>query len=122
MSPTLVEVHSADGHTGQVRLPAGSAGGPRLFWLPALGVTAQKYDAFGQALAAQGITLAVHEWRGNGSSSRRAKRGEDWGYRELLREVRRERAHRGHELGLAGLGHARDRASGGPAPTRGGDR
>lgn len=86
MSPTLVEVHSADGHTSQVRLHAGSPGGRRLFWLPALGVTAQKYDAFGQALAAQGITLAVHEWRGNGSSSRRAKRGEDWGYRELLRD------------------------------------
>jgi predicted alpha/beta hydrolase len=86
MPPVVIDVRSADGHTSQVRLHAGLPGGPRLFWLPALGVTAQKYDAFGQALAAEGITLAVHEWRGNGRSSQRAARGSDWGYRELLRQ------------------------------------
>ncbi len=31
---------------------------------------------------------------------------------ELLREVRRERAHRSHQLGLAGLGNSRDRPTG----------
>ncbi len=84
MTPSLICVTSADGHTSHVRLHTGAADGPRLFWLPALGVTAQKYDVFGQALAQAGITCAVHEWRGNGSSSLRARRGVDWGYRELL--------------------------------------
>ena len=35
-------------------------------------------------LAAQGIAVFVHEWRGNGSSTQRAGRRQDWGYRELL--------------------------------------
>lgn len=86
MTTSLICVTSADGHTSQLRLHTGAADGPRLFWLPALGVTAQKYDAFGQALARAGITCAIHEWRGNGSSSLRAKRGVDWGYRELLHQ------------------------------------
>lgn len=84
MTPRLIQTRSADGHCSQLRLHAGAPDGPRLLWLPALGVAAHKYDAFGRALAQAGITCAVHEWRGNGSSSLRARRGVDWGYRELL--------------------------------------
>ena len=35
-------------------------------------------------LAARGIAVFVHEWRGHGSSSVRAGHDSDWGYRELL--------------------------------------
>ncbi|SEO59514.1 Predicted alpha/beta hydrolase [Luteibacter sp. UNC138MFCol5.1] len=55
-----------------------------LLWVPALGVAARHYEPFARALAAHGITVGIHEWRGHGSSDRRAGRRCDWGYRELL--------------------------------------
>lgn len=55
-----------------------------LVWLPALGVAARNYQPFARDLAARGIAVALHEWRGLGSSDRRAGRQSDWGYRELL--------------------------------------
>jgi predicted alpha/beta hydrolase len=57
-----------------------------LYWLPALGVAAKHYLPLAQALAARGIAVAIHEWRGIGSSDRRAGRHENWGYRELLED------------------------------------
>ena len=35
-------------------------------------------------LTSRGMAVFVHEWRGHGTSSLRAGRSEDWGYRELL--------------------------------------
>lgn len=67
----------------QLVLPAASCGRV-LYWLPALGVAARNYLPFARALAARGIGVALHEWRGAGSSNRRANRHTDWGYRELL--------------------------------------
>lgn len=55
-----------------------------LYWLPALGVGLGPNETFADAMAARGIAVAVHEWRGLGSSNRRASRACDWGYRELL--------------------------------------
>ena len=82
----LVELPTvaADGHASALRIHRAEAGAPGVFLLPALGVPAAKYDGFAQALADEGVSCAVHEWRGNGSSSVRARRGSDWGYRELL--------------------------------------
>ena len=57
-----------------------------LLWLPALGVAARHYLPFAEALAAGGVATFLHEWRGHGSSSRRAGRDSNWGYRELLLE------------------------------------
>ncbi|HZH44968.1 MAG TPA: alpha/beta hydrolase [Lysobacter sp.] len=57
-----------------------------LLWLPALGVAARHYLPFADALAARGVAVFVHEWRGIGSSNLRAGRTSDWGYRELLLE------------------------------------
>lgn len=57
-----------------------------LLWLPALGVPARKYDRLGAALAARGIALGVHEWRGTGVHPALPSRRHDWGYRELLLE------------------------------------
>ena len=58
----------------------------RLLWFPALGVPAAKYRRFGEALAARGIAVGVHEWRGTGACPWRAGRKADWGYREWLLE------------------------------------
>lgn len=68
--------------TLQLHLPAA----PRawLYWLPALGVGIGPNETFADAMAARGLAVAIHEWRGLGSSDRRAGRRCDWGYRELL--------------------------------------
>lgn len=57
-----------------------------LYWLPALGMPARKYERLAQALAGHGIACQLHEWRGTGTHPLRAGRGTDWGYRELLEE------------------------------------
>ncbi|MDR0182513.1 alpha/beta hydrolase family protein [Lysobacter arvi] len=79
-----LDAHAADGHRFQLiaRLPAA----PRasLLWLPAMGIGAKHYMPFADALARRGVAVFVHEWRGAGSSSVRASRDTDWGYRELL--------------------------------------
>ncbi|KRA50910.1 hypothetical protein ASD77_14795 [Pseudoxanthomonas sp. Root65] len=77
-------LQSADGHayTLIARIPANAASA--LLWIPALGVAARHYLPFADALAARGVAVFVHEWRGNGSSSLRANRRNDWGYRDLL--------------------------------------
>ncbi|ROU06752.1 alpha/beta hydrolase family protein [Lysobacter enzymogenes] len=74
----------ADGHRWSLLCALPERPGASLLWLPALGVAARHYQPFAQALAARGIAVFVHEWRGNGSSSLRAGRDSDWGYRELL--------------------------------------
>lgn len=84
MTPSEIPVATADGHSFRLRRHGQGARG--LFWIPALGVPANKYDAFAEVLAAAGITCVLHEWRGLGSSSLRARRGVDWGYTELLRQ------------------------------------
>lgn len=57
-----------------------------LFWLPALGVSARHYLPLAEALAGRGVAVVIHEWRGIGSSNRRASRQCSWGYRELLED------------------------------------
>ena len=57
-----------------------------MYWLPAMGVPARHYLPLAEALAARGIAVVVHEWRGIGSSNRRAGRRCNWGYRELLED------------------------------------
>lgn len=75
---------AADGHRWTTRLWPAATPRSALFWIPALGVPANKYERWARALAEQGITVAVHEWRGNDTSSLRPSRTCDWGYRELL--------------------------------------
>jgi predicted alpha/beta hydrolase len=79
-----IEVSAADGHRFEVRWHRACAAGTALWLLPALGVRADRYDRFAQALNTQGVSVAVPDWRGLASSSWRASRRADWGYRELL--------------------------------------
>lgn len=75
---------ASDGHrfTLQARVPSN----PRatLLWHGGMGIAARHYLPFADALAARGIAVFVPDWRGLGSSSARASRASDWGYRELL--------------------------------------
>ncbi|QWP74792.1 alpha/beta fold hydrolase [Lysobacter sp. K5869] len=85
--PTRIEqrsLASGDGYRWSLACTIPPAPSASLLWLPALGVAARHYQAFADALAARGIAVFVHEWRGNGSSNLRASRDNDWGYRELL--------------------------------------
>jgi predicted alpha/beta hydrolase len=82
---SIVPVVAGDGARAELAFvePAGPARSV-LLWLPALGVAARNYLPFARAMAANGIAVALHEWRGAGSSDRRAGRAIDWGYRQLL--------------------------------------
>ena len=82
---TGLPVNAADGATTQLLWRAPDAPiHDVLYWMPALGVAARHYLPLAGALAARGIAVALHEWRGIGSSNRRAGRKVDWAYRELL--------------------------------------
>ena len=85
VSSSAVPIVSRDGARSELIL-AKPADIPRyvLYWLPAMGVPAKHYLPLAEAFAARGIAVALHEWRGIGSSDRRAGRSCDWGYRELL--------------------------------------
>jgi predicted alpha/beta hydrolase len=74
----------SDGHRAELIVHAPAAARRGLYFVPAMGVAARHYETFAGALAQRGVACAVHEWRGNGSSTQRAMRGRDWGYRELL--------------------------------------
>lgn len=79
-----VRVRAGDGASFELLL-AGPPDAQRfIYWLPAMGVPARHYLPLAQALAERGIATALHEWRGIGSSDRRASRAADWGYRTLL--------------------------------------
>ena len=85
--PLVVPVTAADGARYELLavLPAG-AWQRLLYWIPAMGIPARHYLPLAQALATRGIAVVLHEWRGIGSSDRRAGRGCNWGYRELLQD------------------------------------
>lgn len=79
-----VACEAPDGHRWSLLARVPDAPVASLLWLPALGVAAKHYLPFAEALAARGIAVFVHEWRGHGSSSLRAGHATNWGYRELL--------------------------------------
>ena len=85
MQRKTFRVTSSDGASAALELFLPDAP-PRaaLFWLPALGVGLAPNALFATALAQAGVAVAVHEWRGLGSSDRRASHRCDWGYREVL--------------------------------------
>ncbi len=80
-----LSLRMADGATAELLLYRPDAAvHAALLWVPALGVAARHYEAFARALAARGIAVGIHEWRGHGSSDRRASRRCNWSYRELI--------------------------------------
>ena len=83
--PLVVPVSTADGARFELLccLPPGACT-RLLYWMPAMGMPARHYLPLAQALAARGVATVLHEWRGIGSSDRRANRRCNWGYRELL--------------------------------------
>ena len=83
-SQARMDVSTTDGHRFELlaRLPERPVAS--LLWLPALGVSARHYLPLAEAMASRGVAVFLHEWRGNGSSSLRPSRTQDWGYQALL--------------------------------------
>jgi len=117
----VVRIEAVDGHRFELIDVGSSDAASAMLFLPGMGISARHYIAFARCLAERGMRVFIHEWRGNGSSSVRAGKGCDWGYRELI-EVDLEAARRavaeraaapvwlgGHSLGsqLACLAAAR---------------
>lgn len=82
----VVEVETGDGHCFELIDVAPAQTGRAMLLLPGMGISARHYIAFARCLAEAGTRVFIHEWRGNGSSSLRAGKGRDWGYRELVEE------------------------------------
>lgn len=81
-------MRAGDGATSLARLFTAKPGGPALLVAPAMGVHARSYDRLGAALARAGVTTLVMELRGSETSSVQPRRGVDYGYAELLDDVR----------------------------------
>ena len=84
--PQTFAARTADGHEFQVIAVIPSNPQSSLLWLSAMGVASRNYIPLAREFAAQGIAVFLHEWRGNGSSSLRASRKVNWGYREILEQ------------------------------------
>ncbi|WP_233841970.1 alpha/beta fold hydrolase [Dyella sp. 2HG41-7] len=84
-STHVVSVATADGAQSELICTQPAEYPKRvMYWLPAMGVPAKHYLPLAEAFAAHGVAMALHEWRGIGSSNRRAGRQSNWGYRQLL--------------------------------------
>lgn len=64
--------------------PPADAAAPVLIFFSALGTPAKVYRHLGRALSQAGVQVCAPDWRGIGSSSVRAARASDFGYRHLV--------------------------------------
>ena len=80
----VIAVEAADGHRYELIHLRPAEATASLLFLPGMGLSARQYIPFAQSLGERGIEVFIHEWRGLGSSSLRAGRDVNWGYRELL--------------------------------------
>lgn len=80
----VIPVNADDGHRFELIELGEREAADTLLLIPGMGIPARHYIEFGRALDASGHRVLIHEWRGIGSSSLRAARNCNWGYRELL--------------------------------------
>ncbi len=102
----VIPVTSRDDHRFELIHVAAERPHHTMLFLPGMGLSARLFIRFARALARRGVEVLIHEWRGNGSSSLRASRRSNWGYRELLGDIdcarRAVAEHCGGECLLAG--------------------
>lgn len=78
-------IESADGaRTSATVFAAASAAAPVILICPAMGTPAKFYTPYAEALASQGTHAVVMDLRGIGTSSLRASRRVNFGYREMV--------------------------------------
>ena len=82
---TTLTISATDGHRFDATLyPTDNPGKPVLIFLSALGTPARVYGRLGREMIQHGVQLCAPDWRGIGSSSVRAGRESDFGYRHLI--------------------------------------
>lgn len=82
-----MEVHpirSGDGVSSELRVFSLGHASSVVLIFPAMGVPARKYDGLASELHKQGLQVVTAELRGIESSSVRAGRGENFGYKEMV--------------------------------------
>lgn len=78
-------ISTQDGVQSELRyFPLNNSAADVLLIFPAMGVAAKHYDALAEALNSAGLQAVVAELRGLGSSTVRAGKGRDFGYREIV--------------------------------------
>lgn len=82
----ILKITAQDGHSFDLTLHVAQANAPVLLIGPAMGTPARIYAPLAEAFAAQGLNVAVIELRGIGSSSLRAGKRVDYGYRHLVEQ------------------------------------
>lgn len=80
----LIEYTMADGVRAAARFFFADEKSPVLVCMPAMGVRADYYIGFARSLSLSGLNVVLSDLRGIGSSSVRASRTSDFGYREIL--------------------------------------
>ena len=84
-NPQTLTITTTDGHRFDATLyPVDDPRAPVLIFLSALGTPARVYARLGREMIAHGVQLCAPDWRGIGSSSVRAGRTSDFGYRHLI--------------------------------------
>lgn len=83
----VIPVTASDGHRFELIEIAAERPTRHLLFLPGMGLSARLFIRFARSLAERGVSVCIHEWRGNGSSSLRASRTTNWGYAELLADL-----------------------------------
>lgn len=83
--PYTLSVLTEDKHQFSATLyPTVDPCAPVLIFFSALGTPEKVYRHFGKAMAMHGVQVCTPDWRGIGSSSVRASRKNDFGYRHLV--------------------------------------
>ncbi len=82
-------IHYQDGSSNQASIfPARKAAKAIIVCLPAMGVRASYYNDSALALSAYDFHVITIDWRGHGQSSLRAGRTTDFGYEELVNDLK----------------------------------
>ena len=84
MSSELIPIDVGDGHRIVVEGFEAPDAAAVVLVLPAMGVTSGWYAQVIATLVDSGLSVAIADWRGHGTSNIRAHRSVNWGYRHLV--------------------------------------
>ena len=77
-----------DKTTNQAQLFSAPHADTTIVCLPALGVRATYYESFLEGWQSKGFNAVTIDWRGNGHSSERPSRKNNWGYEVLIQDLK----------------------------------
>lgn len=80
-----INITTSDQHQYQLRITRNhKADAPVALIFPAMGVKASHYDAFAEAMVRAGMHAVIHELRGCGSSNKKPRNRDNFGYVDLI--------------------------------------